>query len=325
MTGKDWKYYLRKLREQIDAVFSLAERFLKDVAEDRSKWLSTAVKVFTFLVVIFLFVHEELAIFISTLLGGGLLIWQIYAYHKRASASEKTAEAMQRTAEATEKGNVAERFKNAIEHLGNADASVRLGGIYALHSIAQEVEEYKVRVFEILCAHIRERTNSDNYEKEQVKGIGENKLPSNEIQSILDLFFNRDEGRETYDGLEANLQGAKLNGAKLVKSKLEKAILGGANLQEAILSGANLQGAVLYGANLQKAFLDRANLQEAKLFGANFQGARLFGANLQGADLRVAKLEACQLLKVKTLYEAKLDTEIENEIKEQKRELFSKV
>ena len=63
----------------------------------------------------------------------------------------------------TEKGNIAERFKNAIEHLGKGSVSVRLGGIYALHHIAHEVEEYRKRVFEILCAHIRETTTHMEY------------------------------------------------------------------------------------------------------------------------------------------------------------------
>ena len=85
------------------------------------------------------------------LIGGVLLIWQISVAGRRATAAEKTAEL-------TEKGNIAERFKNAIEHLGNDSASVRLGGVYALHHIAQEVEDYRKRVFEILCAHIRETT-----------------------------------------------------------------------------------------------------------------------------------------------------------------------
>ena len=36
-----------------------------------------------------------------------------------------------------------------------------LGGIYMLHHIAQEVEDYRKRVFEILCAHIRGNNNTD--------------------------------------------------------------------------------------------------------------------------------------------------------------------
>ena len=55
---------------------------------------------------------------------------QIFAFNRRAAAAEETAKAMQKTAELTERGNIAERFKNAIEHLGNDSASVRLGGAF---------------------------------------------------------------------------------------------------------------------------------------------------------------------------------------------------
>ena len=88
-------------------------------------------------------ISPAFATFAASLLGGFLLFQQIKAFNLRAAAAENTAQAMQRTAESTEKGNVAERFKSAIEHLGNKSASVRLGGVYALHHLAQEEENYR--------------------------------------------------------------------------------------------------------------------------------------------------------------------------------------
>ena len=75
----------------------------------------------------------KLAEFLGYLFGGGLIIRQIAVTSRRAAAAEKTAEL-------TERGNIAERFKNAIEHLGNRSAAVQLGGAYALDHIAQEDE-----------------------------------------------------------------------------------------------------------------------------------------------------------------------------------------
>ena len=227
----------------------------------------------------------ELAKFLGYLIGGVLLIVQIFVSNRRATAAEETAKAMQETAKSTEKGNIAERFKNAIEHLGNDSTSVRLGGVYALHHIAQDVKNYRKQVFEILCAHIRETTTQDRYKPQKVflEGTIEIKLPSIEIQSILTLLFIETQGQEIYKGIMVNLEGADLCGA--------------------ILINADLQDAILFLVNLQSASLNNVNFQEANLY-------------------YVKNLTITQLLEVKTLYKAELPDGMEEEIKKIKPELF---
>ena len=258
-------------------------------------------------------VGPEFAQFLGYVIGGAFLLWQMSISSKRAKAAEETARAMQQTAGSTEKGNIAERFKNAIEHLGNESASVRLGGIYALHHIAQDVEEYRARAFEILCAHIRETTTQEGY-KPQKTLIPETDFsaiyPSIEIQSILDLIFTRAPECEIYKKFRANLEHANLVGATLIR----------ANLQNAFLLSINLEGAYLSNANLQGAFLDFSNLQGAWLGNTNLQGCSLQRANLSSAN----NLTIEQLLEVKTLYEAKLPDGMEEEIRRQRPELFEK-
>ena len=130
----------------------------------------------------------------------------------------------------------------------------------------------------------------------------------------------------------ANLKGTYLEGANLKGAYLEGACLIGADLQGADLQGADLQGADLIGTNLQGAYLQRANLQEDYLQRANLKGANLKGADLQGAylaaaDLTEADLKRANLIKAKgltieqlcdaeTLYEAKLDEDLLNKVKE---------
>ena len=279
----------------------------------------------------------ELAKFLGYLIGGGLLILQILVSNRRATAAEETAKAMQETAKSTEKGNIAERFKNAIEHLGNDSASVRLGGVYALHHIAQEVDEYRKRIFEILCAHIRETTTHTEYKTKETgsRVIG----PTIEIQSILNLLFIETQGQKTYKGLQSNLEGADLQGARCQEANLLNARLWNVNLQNAILWNANLENATLLRANLQNANLWDANLQNANLWDANLQNADLLNANLQNADLLnanlkdstfydtnltdVSNLEINQLLKAKTLYKTKLPDGMKEEIMQKKPELFN--
>ena len=117
---------------------------------------------------------------------------------------------------------------------------------------------------------------------------------------------------------KANLEGANLEGANLTYADLSWANLKGANLQGAELFGTNLQGADLFGANLEKAYLKEAYLKEAHLEKANFTGAYLAEANLQEAK----NLTIYQLSKVKTLYNAKLDKDLEKPLREKYPALF---
>ena len=69
------------------------------------------------------------------------------------------------------------------------------------------------------------------------------------------------------------------------------------------------------------ADLRGANLQDADLRGANLEGATLGGANLRGATLSYAILWLAtdltieQLATVKTLYRAKLDSPLLEQVK----------
>ena len=54
------------------------------------------------LVVVWHYHSPEFAKFLGYLIGGGLLILQIFAFNRRAAAAEETAKAMQKTAELTE-------------------------------------------------------------------------------------------------------------------------------------------------------------------------------------------------------------------------------
>ncbi len=129
---------------------------------------------------------------------------------------------------------------------------------------------------------------------------------------------------DMYDAflVKADLRGALLNKANLVKANLQEANLEDAKLQKSDLRFANLQGAFLVDANLQRANLAQADLQEANLVGANLQEANLVGANLQEANFTFAFLRSAknltidQLRKVKSLYKAKLDPELLEQVKQ---------
>jgi BTB/POZ domain-containing protein KCTD9 len=116
--------------------------------------------------------------------------------------------------------------------------------------------------------------------------------------------------------IESNLENARLNQTNFENSNLNQANLkgayaSGANFKDAFLIKANFDGAFLIKANFNNAFLMESNLQNCYLMGADFENASLYKADLRGAK----GLSIEQLSKVKTLYLAKFDDEILEQIK----------
>lgn len=129
----------------------------------------------------------------------------------------------------------------------------------------------------------------------------------------------------------SNMNSANISQSTLIESNLENARLNQTNFENSNLNQANLKGAYASGANFKDAFLIKSQFENAFLIKANFNNAFLMEANLQNcylmgadlenaslykADLRGAKgLTVEQLSKVKTLYLARFDEEILEQIK----------
>lgn len=115
--------------------------------------------------------------------------------------------------------------------------------------------------------------------------------------------------------IETNLENTRLNQTNFENSNLNQA-----NLMGAYASGANFKDAFLIKAQFEGAFLIKANLNNAYLMEANLSGCYLMGADLENAslykaDLTGAKgLTAEQLSKAKTIYLAKIDTELKEQL-----------
>lgn len=129
----------------------------------------------------------------------------------------------------------------------------------------------------------------------------------------------------------SNMNSANISQSSLIESNLENARLNQTNFENSNLNQANLKGAYASGANFNDAFLIKTQFENAFLIKANFNNAFLMESNLQNcylmgadlenaslykADLRGAKgLTVEQLSTVKTLYLAKFDDEILEQIK----------
>ncbi|MGI9250320.1 MAG: pentapeptide repeat-containing protein [Pseudohongiellaceae bacterium] len=234
------------------------------------------------------------------------------AQNKTAVAQNETATAQKETAAATLEANRQAIFESGITNLGNPSESVRLGGIYTLYELAVKEPFRAQNIIEILCAHLRAKTQEPKYQK-----FFTNRQPSNEIASLLLLLTGEkseplkkalEECRLDFSGAflkKANLKKARLHraylpyvqlqGADLSEAQLQETDLSHAQLQEAVLSEAQLQKAHLWEAQLQGARLWETQLQKAGLWGAQLQKASLWRAQLQGADLSEAQLQEADL------------------------------
>ncbi|RKE00196.1 pentapeptide repeat-containing protein [Marinifilum flexuosum] len=146
-----------------------------------------------------------LKISLSTISGIGIFIGVLIAF-KRANTFEKSVRGQV-------KSQIDERFKNAIEHLGNDKKPIILGGIAELHQIAKEnPKEYAEVVFDILCSYLR---NSNNYKKT------DKEINNTISQSIVNNLFKRyQEKNYPYNGLKANLRFSNFTGINFDNANL---------------------------------------------------------------------------------------------------------
>ena len=245
--------------------------------------------------------------------GVAVLAGLIFAWQQLGNTSE--------TLFVSQQGQITDRFTRAVDQLGNADVTVRLGGIYALERISRDSERDHETVLEILAAFARQRSPAEQAAavvNATPAGDPTAMLPSIrnlplDIDVVLKVISRRDPALDGPDcinlsGIDlsggdlagyylgnvclqaANLTGANLRGANLAGVDLALADFTSANLDGANLSGATLTDAVFTSANLSQASLDDATLTGATLAGVPMQGTSLRGAMLNGADLSGALL-----------------------------------
>lgn len=116
--------------------------------------------------------------------------------------------------------------------------------------------------------------------------------------------------------LEANLENTRLNqtnfeNANLNQANFRSAYASGANFKDAFLIKTQFENAFLIKANFVNAYLMEADLRNSYLVGADFENASLYKADLRGAK----GLSIEQLAKAKTLYLAKFDEEIMEQVR----------
>ena len=243
--------------------------------------------VLVFLVDLSAIVDKDTETTIISIVGGVIAIVGLILFYQRLKKQEEQID-LQR------KQRTDDRFTTAVNLLGSSETSARTGAIYSLYHLAIEDKKYRKEVSQILCSHIRSKTNEPDYKKEH------NKRPSNEIQSTIDLLLKNQDGNK---GLycqdfakeenfpQANFEYAYLVNANFSFAQCQKAKFNRAQFQGADFYEAQCQGADFYEAQCQGAGFNHAQCQGAKFNKAQCQGAVFFNAQCQGADFRFAQCQ----------------------------------
>jgi uncharacterized protein YjbI with pentapeptide repeats len=189
-----------------------------------------------------------------------------------------------------------------VDQISSSKLEARVGGIYSLDQIAQQSDNDRWVVYELLCSFIRENARWGR----GPKAVGTlarlpNRLP--DVHSALTVIGRREVDLphvKVLDLHQADLRGAHLQGAhlefiQLAGVRLNDAFMPRAKLDYSGMYGADLQDADLSAASLINTGLPEANLRNASLEGANLNRAILKGANLKGANLSGARLDDVEL------------------------------
>ena len=194
---------------------------------------------------------------------------------------------------------ITDQFYRAIEQIGSDSETMRIGALYTLWRLAEEVDDQNIKysVLDTVCAFIRSYCNN-----QKVRTA----IPE-DIHVALSLLGNHTERiKFKNDYFKLNLQNVFLPGvvlagaylrnadftnANLEEANLESANLRGSKLVNANLTGASLVGADLFAANLTEAILNKADFSHAELTYAALRGAKLQRATFTEANLTEARLQ----------------------------------
>ena len=218
--------------------------------------------------------------------GAALLVGLLFTWRNLRATQLKLD--IDREAQLTNRFTAATNQLGAQQSDGTPNVEARLGGIYALSSIARDSPRDYWAVMEILTAYVRHNAvwrhvGQDDSLPSDVKASASK--PRTDIQAILTVL-----GRSTPPEVKAlrfdqkfDLRYTDLRGAEFWDAHLERTDFWGAHLE-----GAQLWGAFLNDAKLVEAHLRGANLKNVEFARADLTKADLTGADLTGADLRDA-------------------------------------
>jgi len=259
--------------------------------------------------------HESLrnlALIIAGIIGLGLAAWRIRVANKQAEIAEQ--------------GHVTDRFSKAVELIGNKEASVRIGGLYALKHIAyvstsneRDVVLDVIRNF--ICKPPYNKSQDEysekfkenystewaQYEDECIKwknGSREKKPTRNQTTKTIvcpdiilafEILHSLISNSKTKNNINYVGTWFSIRKANLSFLALENVCMQGMHFSHSNFNGANIGNGDLRNSVFVNSCFIGASLKSAKLSNANFEGADLMYGKLGGIELEGTRFNSCNL------------------------------
>lgn len=217
--------------------------------------------------------NGELFKIILSVLGALGILFGLYVSLRRAKAIEegvriqsKAINIQSSQIELSRKAQIDERFKNAVEHLGNEKEPVILGGIAELHQLAKENRiNYSEIVFNILTSYIRSNSNLKN-----------NRTI---IQTIMNCLFSNVENNPYIE------YKADLNRTDLIGIDLSNKILNETNLSYSKIS--IVSNTDLTNSNLSNSIFFFSRIENVNFNNSKFYKTLFFGGGIKNCEFNL--------------------------------------
>ena len=219
-------------------------------------------------------------IILAAAFGIPFVIWRTFVAQQQANAAERQAD----TAERRLRNEI---YEKGAAMLGDSTPSVRLGGIYSLKRLANDMpDEYQDQVMELLCAFVRNPTREEGNARStgDANSARVPRIMRDDVQTVMNIIVRRHlelrEGSTWSKHKPIDLRGAKLQAVDAIEGDLAGALLHDANLAK-----GQLRNATLAQAQMARGVLKGADVSAARLEGCRFANSDLSGIMANGADL----------------------------------------
>jgi len=226
--------------------------------------------------------NGELFKILLTVLGGIGVFLSVYVAFRRARSLEKNVANQSKMISLqndqlfiTRKAQADERFKNAVEHLGQSEQPIILGGVAELVQIAKEFSnDYSEIVFNILCSYI-----SSKAYKEIRPTFNPNDII---IQTIINyLFKSTSATRGLFENYSADLQIVNMLGFDLNNCNFDNANFSFSILPD--IEDSSFQGTIFTCSLFHLGTLKNVNFTNTKFDNTLFQEVELDNCNVYNA------------------------------------------
>lgn len=225
-------------------------------------------------------------------LGGAfVLVTLVLAWQQVVSTQDQL--------EVAQQGQITERFTRAVDQLGSNNTTVRVGGIYALESIAQDSRQNRPAIMEILASFLRQNSPVlDAPETRDWQAARFQAVPADvEAAAIVIGRRNRE------DEITSDRVCSRLNAPNSVCIlSLRRVNLSGINLNNMDFSQMDLRQARFNHSNVPFGSFRNSDMQGTDLRGANLRLSGVTNASFLNSYLEMANMHAVEGLTCDQLY-----------------------